>query len=108
MMELVVAICSRTGWVRYAARENGEEQDLRVRKIVAQFEDDRADTFGDFGRARSARIVRADHQHDGFGLKTWPSPFFSPHNTSVCRRHPEIGRAYWPKYLPNTALLRSP
>ena len=50
-----------------AAGEDGQQQDLGVRKVLAEFQDVGADALGDF-RAGAAGVVGADHEHDGLGL----------------------------------------
>ena len=53
-----------------AAREDREKQNLRVRKIPPELEDDGADALGDLGRGEAAGVVRADHEHHGLRLKS--------------------------------------
>ena len=53
----------------HRAREDRQQQDLRVRKVLAHLEHDRADALRDFRSGVPAAVVRADHQHDRLRLK---------------------------------------
>ena len=95
----------------HAAREDGQEQDLRVRKIPAQLEHDRADAFGDLRRRCTCRCCscRSSASRPSAGS---PGPRRSSGPTARpawCRRRSRSSRRRWPpKYLSNIALFASP
>ena len=102
------------GIARHRPREDCQQQDLRVRKILAHLEHDRADAFSDFRSGTAASVVRADHQHDRLRLKALPfavaeSPehplrriagdreIGRPHRAEVLVEHRLVGVALHPK-----------
>jgi hypothetical protein len=55
-----------------AAREDGQQQDLRLREVFPQFQDVGANPLGNFRPAGASGVVGADHEHDRLGLVALP------------------------------------
>jgi hypothetical protein len=59
------------------AREDAKQQDLRVGKVLLQFQHHRADAFRDLGRAVRPVLFVPIINITAFGLNPLPSPSFS-------------------------------
>src|SRR5205807_448505 len=88
------------GIARHTAREDGEQQNLRVGEVVPQLQHYSAHALSDFrggGRAgivAPARVVGAEHQHDGLRLESLALAVFQAPENSLRRvaGDGEIGR----------------
>lgn len=55
---------------RFVARENGQQQDFRLRTFLAHIADNLFHAFGDLVRRIRIAVVRPNHQHDDFGIQS--------------------------------------
>src|SRR2546423_8181076 len=89
-----------------AAREDGQQQNLRIRKILAELEDVGADALGDFRSGCAAGVVGADHQHDRFGLMALSFAVLKTPQHALRRiaRDAEVGDLYVAEILAHDSL----